>query len=275
MRQSAAFALDFVFPMTCASCSEWTGDEGLRVCRECSSKIKILAESVPICSKCGKPIALSDGLEYNSPHKNSSAVCLRCSVTGDILYDNVFVPEENSLREKGVRYNASAYCGVRAAAVYDGILSELIIKFKYQNAERLAAFFASLLFEAYGRYPEISSPDVVAPVPLHPFRRFTRGYNQSDLIARGFARMSGLNYRESLLRRAYSTPQQAKLSAAERRKNVAGAFAVGRRSLDSVKGKKILIIDDVMTTGSTLDACARALMDAGAAEVFCLVVATD
>jgi ComF family protein len=275
LKYAARTALDIVFPVTCAACSKWTGDEGISVCRDCSSTIKIIDESVRVCLVCGKPFALSGGFEDNFPRKNSNAVCPSCSATGEILYNNVFVPEDNFLGEKGAQYVASAYSAVRAAAVYDGILSELIIKFKYQNAERLAAFFAGLLFEAYGRYPEISSPDIVAPVPLHPFRRFKRGYNQSDLIARGFARLAGLNYRESLLRRAYSTPQQAKLSAAERRKNVAGAFVVPRRGIELAKGKKILLIDDVMTTGSTLDACARALMSAGAAEVYCLVVATD
>lgn len=255
LKNAALTALDMVFPMTCAACSEWTGDEGLCVCRECSSKIKIIDESVPLCSKCGKPLAAAAGSEDIFPNKNSNTICPRCSLPAQTAEGTFFK--------------------IRAAAVYDGILSELIIKFKYQNAERLASFFAALLFEAYRRYPEISSPDVVASVPLHPLRRFKRGYNQSDLIARGFVRLAGLNYRESLLRRAYSTPQQAKLSAAIRRKNVAGAFVVPRRSFDSVKGKKILLIDDVMTTGSTLDACARALMSAGAAEVSCLVVATD
>jgi len=113
--------------------------------------------------------------------------------------------------------------------------------------------------------------DCIAAVPLHWRRRWGRGFNQSELLARRLAGLSGVPF-ASLLKRVRATPAQAGLSSARRRRNLAGAFAC-RRQAASLQGQRILLIDDVMTTGSTLAACARVLKRAGAARVGVLTVA--
>jgi ComF family protein len=117
----------------------------------------------------------------------------------------------------------------------------------------------------------LSGPVVLVPVPLHPRRRLERGFNQSELLARELARRTGLEVAAKALVRRKDTAPQAGLSAAERRRNVAGAFAVRQRA--RVAGRTAVLLDDVWTTGATALACARILREAGATEVRLLSVA--
>jgi ComF family protein len=169
-----------------------------------------------------------------------------------------------ALCRTGLRGFDAAYC----FGSYEGTLRELIHLYKYGRIQTLARPLADLLAAAL---PLDERFDAVTPVPLHWRKQWQRGFNQSDLLARAVARRRGIPVVRAL-RRTRSTQTQAGLSNTERRKNVAAAFQC-RRSGETLAGRRVLLIDDVMTTGSTAAACARVLKQAGAARVVLLTVA--
>lgn len=150
---------------------------------------------------------------------------------------------------------------------YEGVLRELIHLYKYGKVQSLARPLAQLLGRALPRDERF---DLVTPVPLHWLRRWQRGFNQAELLAREIGRHTGLPF-ASVLRRVRSTAAQAGLSNSRRRRNVAAAFQC--RNARLAHGRRILLIDDVMTTGSTGAACAAILRRAGAVRVALLTVA--
>jgi ComF family protein len=157
--------------------------------------------------------------------------------------------------------------GIRASAWHEGAVREAIHALKYQHRRDLARPLAQLLAGAWER---ARLPcDFVTSVPLHPSRQAERGYNQAELLAEQLAEMQHLNYMR-ILSRIRPTVDQIGLDARARRVNVAAAFSASRSSL---AGKTILLVDDVCTTGATLDACAVALFQSGADAVYGLTVA--
>ena len=158
----------------------------------------------------------------------------------------------------------------RSFAVYEGGLIRAILLLKFEEMAPLGKWFAKRLAEVVRRGCEELDADVVVPVPLHRDRQRERGYNQADLIARPLARQLGLPCRSVLLVRTKPRPDKLHLSLEERWDSVRGAFAAKPGS--RVDNLRVLLIDDVMTTGATLDACARALRKAGARAVIGLTV---
>jgi ComF family protein len=169
------------------------------------------------------------------------------------------------LCRSGLRGFDAAYC----YGAYEGVLRGLIHLFKYGKVKTLAEPLGGLLAEAMPRDERF---DMVTAVPLYWRREWQRGFNQSQLLARALARRAGLAP-VSLLKRVRSTAVQAGLNNSSRRRNVAGAFEPKRRACALAAGKRILLIDDVMTTGSTAASCALALKRAGAARVALMTVA--
>lgn len=167
------------------------------------------------------------------------------------------------LCRNGLRGFDAAYC----FGQYEGALRELIHLFKYARMEPLNRPLARFMA---GALPRDRGFDVVIPMPLHWVRRWRRGFNQSELLAKATARRLGVRM-VNAVRRCRATQTQAGLSDSERRENVAGAFRVTRRR--AVAGRRVLLIDDVMTTGATAGACALALKRAGARSVDLLTVA--
>lgn len=165
------------------------------------------------------------------------------------------------------RGHASHLDGIIAAVVFAGPVREAIHSLKYGNGRALAAPLAAFMVDAWRR-AELSA-DCVVPVPLHASRQAERGYNQSALLARALAAASGLPVDEKLLARRKATRQQALLNAVERRANVKDAFLCQA----AAAGKRIVLVDDVCTTGSTLEACAGAARAAGATSVWALTLA--
>lgn len=161
--------------------------------------------------------------------------------------------------------------GIRSPYRFEGVMRQAILGLKYQNLKVLSTPLAELLAHYWQSCP--LPGEVLVPVPLHPRRLRERGYNQAALLARALGERIGLPVEETSLRRYRAAPSQARAaSAEERRANVAGAFLCPPSSLE---GKRVVLVDDVCTTGATLDAAARALKAAGARSVWGLTLARE
>ncbi len=160
---------------------------------------------------------------------------------------------------------------IRSVYRFEGVIRRAIIELKYHNLRAIAPLLSASMAERLRN--ESFIPDLIVPVPLHPSRLRRRGYNQAALLARELGLLQKVEVSEGSLRRIREGDSQVRTHNAEaRRQNVAGAFAC---TDSSVSGKRILVVDDVCTTGATLEACASALRDAGAAEVWGLTLARE
>jgi ComF family protein len=210
---------------------------------------------IPVCASC---LAQIEPL-------SAEFFCVTCRTP----FQNRFPLDEHgqcAACRAGLRGFDAAY----TFGAYEGALRELIHIYKYGKVRTLARPLADFLAGALARDERY---DLITPVPLHWRRRWQRGFNQSELLALDIARRCGIPFRR-LLRRVRSTAVQAGLSNTARRRNVASAFVCRRGIGDgALRGRRVLLVDDVMTTGSTAAACARALKNAGAARVVLLTVA--
>jgi ComF family protein len=207
---------------------------------------------VPVCRSCLTAPAAFEAEFF----------CASCRTP----FRNAFPLDEKgrcALCRNGLRSFDAAYC----FGSYEGVLRKLIQLYKYGKVRSLAAPLSAFLLRALPRDEQI---DVVLPVPLHWHRRWQRGFNQAELIAGIVARRRGVRL-AGALRRVRATESQAGLSNTSRRRNLAGAFRCRQASV--VAGGRVLLIDDVLTTGSTAAACAQALKRAGAARVVVLTIA--
>jgi ComF family protein len=164
-----------------------------------------------------------------------------------------------------------AFDRARSFALYEGALVHAILLLKFEHIEPLGEWFAERLAEVVRNEKDALAADIVVPVPLHRQRERERGYNQAALIAKPLAKRLGLPYRAVLLVRTRARPDKQILSLEERWASVRGAFAT--RPGSQVDNQRVLLVDDVLTTGATLDACARVLREAGAKSVIGLTVA--
>lgn len=180
-------------------------------------------------------------------------------------------PEGEALKCRFCSAGGYGFDSARSYAVYEGALVRAIVTLKFEEITPLGSWFARRLAEVVQRGGETLAADVVVPVPLHGDRLRERGYNQAELIARPLARRLRLPYRPVLLVRTRPRPDKLHLTLEERWESVRGAFAT--RPGSKVDNLRVLLVDDVMTTGATLDACARALREAGAKSVTGLTVA--
>jgi ComF family protein len=167
------------------------------------------------------------------------------------------------------RQEETVFDRLRAFGAYDGELRKLIVLLKYNGVRSLAGPLGSWLAILLHQNPELAEADVLVPVPLHPRRRRARGYNQAELLAEELSGWTKLPIEPRGLRRLKDTSSQTGLTPLQRAENVRGAFACDTK-LDSTR---ILLLDDVCTTGATLNACARVLKRAGAARVHAVTVA--
>lgn len=228
--------LALALPHTCIACGQVMGDNGL--CGPCWSRLAFITP--PYCERTGLPLA--EPGEGTAPRLSAQAIA-----------------------------DPPAFDRARAAVLFTEVARDLVHNLKYADRLDLAAPMARLMAQA-GR-ELIAEADLIVPVPLQPLRLWKRRFNQAALLARHLSSGGGPALRTDLLRRLRATPSQTHLGRAERRANVAQAFAVRRDAASSLEGRRVLLVDDVYTTGATLDACARALRRAGASGVDTLTFA--
>lgn len=225
--------LDFIVPPLCPICKKRVlFTHGL--CSECFSKIHFICR--PYCEICGKPF------EFDIPEETRCGACCK----------------KNPIFTKA-----------RSAFIYDSFSAKLILPFKHSDHLELAPLLTNLLYRA-GR-DLFSETDLIIGVPLHRFRHIKRKYNQADVLAKRLAEKSHIPYHSTILTRKRATISQGHMKAAERKRNVAGAFGIKNKHL--IKDKNILLIDDVFTTGATINECSKILLKNGAAKVFVLTLA--
>ena len=202
-------------------------------------------------------------------------ICPSCSRSLPHLYPPICprcgLPQLNGVLCPACIGWPAAIDGMRAPFRFEGAVREAVHQLKYRNLRAATGLFAAWLADYLARYP--LPGDVLVPVPLHPRRLRERGYNQSALLARELGKVTGLPVSDNVLVRTVNTSPQARAaSVAARRRNVAGSFASRDRQLE---GLSVLLIDDVATTGSTLNDCARALKAGGAVSVWGLTLARE
>src|SRR5712691_54110 len=232
-------ALALVYPQACAVCggSVESRHDGV-ACAACWQATRLFSDEDTLCWKCG-----AFTRARVSEDRRKSIRCGQCDEDG---------------------FSAARTCGF-----YEGALRASVLELKREP--HVAARLAGLMLAAQQRAP-INSADLIIPVPLHPSRERQRGFNQASLLARSLARLSKLPLDEdSLVRRVHTERHRAGMGSRARRESVADAFAV--RHADAIAAKRVLLIDDVFTTGATVSACAAVLKNAGAEEVFVLTVA--
>jgi ComF family protein len=236
-RGTGAAVLDLLLPPRALDEHTFTGAVQSRgLTADAWTRISFI--EAPVCAACGAPF------EYDFGPGARCAACLA---------------------------RAPAFDRARAACLYDENSRDLILKLKHADRTDLAPLFARWLARAAADL--IAEVDAVVPVPLHPLRLIRRRFNQAAEIARPMAGAAGLGYWPDALARVRRTQSQAGRSGSGRRRNVAGAFQVPRRWRERVAGARILLVDDVLTTGATAEACARTLKAAGAAGVDLAVIA--
>lgn len=228
-------ALNLFFPPRCAACGVGT-EQAHTLCAPCFESLHIISQ--PACECCGFPFEYDPG---------AGAQCGACL-------------------EKLPPYSKGW-----AVLRYDDAAKSLVTRLKYADKTHLAPFLGHLM-AAHGE-PVLAGAELLVPVPLHWRRMFSRRYNQSLLLAREVSRASAIPLLPDGMKRVRHTPPQASLSRKERLDNVRGAFAVKTKGKAAVKGKTVVLVDDVMTTGATIHACCKALKRAGAKEVRVLTLA--
>jgi ComF family protein len=231
--------LALVYPQACAVCRGSVESRSLGVaCVDCWQQTRTFNGQETICWKCGRPSTVS------APEGNRENVrCRRC--------------------------DADDFTAARAGGVYEGALRASILALKH--SPHVCDRLVELLSETQQRSP-LNLATRIIPVPLHPEREKARGFNQAAVIARVLSRAIRLPVDEVSLIRAHHTERhRAGMDSRDRHATVSGAFWVLHPAL--IAGERILLVDDVFTTGATVSACAKSLLDAGAAEVFVLTIA--
>lgn len=226
---------DGLLPPRCLSCGTVVGRDGV-LCAGCWAEVSFLAP--PLCVRCGYPFEL----DFGEP-----VTCGRCLA------------------------DPPAFDRARAVLAYDAASRSMLLDFKHGDRTDYAPSLAAWMARAGAEL--LADVDLIAPVPLHRRRLWSRRYNQAALLAHELGRRTGHRAVPDLLVRRRDTPSQGRLSPAGRRRNVAGAFALRPGYRAMLAGKRVLLIDDVMTTGATAEACAKLLKRAGAASCDLLAVA--
>ncbi len=220
--------VDFLLPPRCPACGDRILSHG-HLCASCWQELAPI--SPPWCASCGLPFEVA---------MDAEAQCGACMK------------------------DPPAFDWARAAVSYEALGRDLIIRMKHGGAGASVPAFVTMMARLV---PTDKQADLIVPVPLHRWRLFKRRFNQSQLLAKGLARKLEIRTDPFLLERVRATPSQGTFDRKGRRKNVRGAFQVPAKRSGELDGKRVLLVDDVLTTGATASECAKALKKAGAAHV--------
>ena len=229
LARAAAAVADFLIPPTCLACHRPLSTHDA-ICAGCWSKIDFIR--APLCDRLGLPMPFDVG----GPMISAAAEA-----------------------------DPPVYDRARAVARFDGVMRDLVHNLKFRDRHDARRLFGRWLAEAGSEL--LSGADLIVPVPLDRWRLLKRRFNQAALLARELNRLTGIAWDPLALQRARRTATQVGLTHDQRRRNVQGAFAVGKQRTDAIRDRAIVLLDDVITTGATVGACARALKRAGARRV--------
>lgn len=229
LAQALAPVVDLVFPPRCPLCGDGLAAQS-GLCAACWSTLAIPSE--PACALCQRP--------FGDGHVAAGAVCAPC----------LAAPPRHD--------------GIAAGTLYNDASRRLVLAFKHGRRLALAPFMARLIA---ARLPALEGDWLVAPVPLHRWRLWHRGYNQAALLAGEIARLRGARLAVDLLQRRKPTPSLGGLGRKARARALSGAIAVAPGQAAGLKGARVLLVDDVLTSGATSGACVSALKRAGAEQV--------
>lgn len=222
--------IDFLLPPRCINCSKpLSGKDG--VCEDCFNIINFISN--PCCQKCGMP--------FEATTAKSSKLCGLC-----------------------VKDKKSVFRMSRSAMRYDDVSKNMVLSFKFMDKTENAKVFADWMFLA-GKDIFVEGVDLIIPIPLHYTRLIKRKYNQSALLAKRIGKLAEVKVNYSSVIRHKKTKPQVEFSGKARAQNIKGAFEI--KHPENIKGKRVLLIDDVYTTGSTLKECAKSIRKAGAKSV--------
>lgn len=216
-----------LFPRRCPVCDGILTFGGKKICGECVDKLAYIHE--PRCKKCGKQI-----------EKFEQEYCYDCAKHRHV-YKTGIVP-----------------------FMHTGYVKKSVYAIKYQNKREYIDFYTDEIVRLYREEIEAWNAQGLIPVPLHKKKRIKRGYNQAELIARELSKKLGMPMYGKILKRIENTRPQKELNDIQRKKNLENAFIIDK---NIVKLKKVILVDDIYTTGSTIDACSKILMDNGIQEV--------
>jgi len=219
-----------VYPRRCPVCHDIVEPKGETICLACRKKLHPIQE--PRCKKCGKPL-----------DREEQEYCLDCA------------KGRHSFKEGIALYP------------YDEVMRTSIAYFKFHNRREYAKPYGEEIGKYLGNKLQSWQADCLIPVPVHQAKRIHRGFNQAEVLAKAVSKETGIPVDAELLHRVKKTLPQKELNEEERRKNLQDAFQIDKKG---VKYKKIILVDDIYTTGSTIDACARSLKEAGVFEVYFL-----
>ncbi|NNC59380.1 MAG: ComF family protein [Erythrobacter sp.] len=232
LRDSFAPVVDLVYPPRCPLCGSAI-EQPSGLCVICWEGLVIPSE--PSCTKCQRPLPSQSRQKFDEP-----AICAPCLA------------------------HPPRHAGIAAATLYNDTSRQLVLRFKHGGRIALAGMMARLMA---GRLGELEEDTVIVPVPLHRWRLWRRGYNQAALLARELAISKGSKLVLDALVRTKATPSLGGLGKKARKRALANAIAVNLRARDKIAGRSVILVDDVLTSGTTSHACVQALLKAGAREV--------
>lgn len=230
--------ISLLYPPLCLVCGKRDNLRNQDLCADCLKKLK--KRSPPFCVKCGRQLPGDPNIEISCNDCKKDAPC----------FDRAF-----------------------SVFYYNGILKELVHNFKYKKMTSLGQEFAQLTVDFMKDHDIAKDSDLVLSIPMHPARLFKREINPSHILAKTIAKKLCLDYSASLLKKIKNTAPQSRLSRSERIENLKGSFSLKRNAGSYIKNRDILLVDDLFTTGSTVNECARLLKEASAGHVEVITLA--